>query len=272
MRVYPPKAGSSGGHWTGNGGDAACDEAEAWIHGGGGRDALAASGAIGTHVVRLQRAPREQDQQEQHLRPLQQQQQKSQQHWQQHTHHHEQYIWPQPSTPDVSSHSVASSYPVPSLSFPLRFSPNFFSPPPTPPLSPSVSSAIAAATRHQRSMEQVGQHSHCAHARLTLFSGQRSSSASCARTNVAPSVIAPPAAAAAPCTPRIGRSHTLGCGPSCSSLLLFGINRSRAAIFFCGVRTNCCWSSTCTSSRCHSRTTRVVASTHCTGCMHRGLW
>ena len=44
---------------------------------------------------------------------------------------------------------------VPPLPAFLAFPPKFFSPPPTPPLSPSVSSSIANASRNQRSLEQV---------------------------------------------------------------------------------------------------------------------
>jgi hypothetical protein len=44
---------------------------------------------------------------------------------------------------------------VPPLPFHLTFTPTFFSTPPVPPLSPSVSSAIANATRNQRSLQQV---------------------------------------------------------------------------------------------------------------------
>jgi hypothetical protein len=60
--------------------------------------------------------------------------------------------------PVASRHSVV----VPSLPLPLSFTPELFSLPPTPPLSPSVSSAIANAARNQRNLEQVMLHLLCA--------------------------------------------------------------------------------------------------------------
>ncbi len=69
----------------------------------------------------------------------------------------------QVTQPFFSQHATANVAPlyqataVPPLPLPLAFSPSFFSPMPSPPLSPSVSSLIAHAARSQRSLEQVGQ-------------------------------------------------------------------------------------------------------------------
>jgi hypothetical protein len=139
MRVYPPKVisgagvGGSASHASGREADAA------WFQ-GGNSCAEMGRGAVLQHGARCE---------EQYSLPQQQQQQQ-----QLHV------------TQPCSQHATANLAPlyqataVPPLPLPLplplAFSPSFFSPMPSPPLSPSVSSLIAHAARSQRSLEQVG--------------------------------------------------------------------------------------------------------------------
>jgi hypothetical protein len=140
MRVYPPKV-CAGGNFHGASSAAQTEKYGKVLSQGGHPaanscmtsqyDSLLQRGASDLHLLRS-------------YEPLQQPPQHQQKHF-----FAEMHVL-QPN--DAILRQPVAVPPLPPF---LAFPPKFFSPPPTPPLSPSVSSSIANASRNQRSLEQV---------------------------------------------------------------------------------------------------------------------